>query len=200
MMRLYSALFARILSRNRDVYFLKVATLAVAFAASIVVILFSIHEFGYDTHHKDADHLFRVLANNTDEDYTGNRLSTTVPQPVLENLRDRFSDSVTLSRVKVLNNVTVIDQSNHSMNGQRLYAADPTIANIFSFDMAAGSLLNFSSSQNPVAIASTTAASRYFGDRSAVGETLRLTTFGDTLDVLVVAVFNDFPSQYPRRL
>lgn len=74
MMCLQSALFVRILSRNRDVYLLKVITLAVAFAASILVTLFSTHEFGYDTNHENADRVFRMLARNTDKDYAGNRI------------------------------------------------------------------------------------------------------------------------------
>jgi hypothetical protein len=87
MMRLYSALFIQILSRSTDdVYLLKVVTLAVAFYASIVVMLFSIHEFGYDTSHEDADDVFRVLAHNTDKDYTGNRLSAFIPNAVLKRI------------------------------------------------------------------------------------------------------------------
>ncbi len=108
MMCLQSALFVRILSRNRDVYLLKVITLAVAFAASILVTLFSTHEFGYDTNHENADRVFRMLARNTDKDYTGNRLSASIPKAILKRISEQFSDLVTISRVKALNKVTII--------------------------------------------------------------------------------------------
>jgi putative ABC transport system permease protein len=194
MMRLQSALFGRILSRNGDVYLLKVITLAIAFAASILVTLFSIHEFGYDTHHENADHVFRMLARNTDKDYTANRLSASIPKAVLKGISAQFGDSVIISRVKALNKVTIINHLNQPFYDQKIYAADSMIGSIFSFDIVGGSIGNFTGLHNVAAIASRRAASRYFGNKPVVGKTVRLTTFGDTLEVVVVAVFEDFPS------
>ncbi len=193
-MRLYSALFIRILFRSSDVYLLKVVTLGVAFYASIVVTLFSIHEFGYDTSHEDADDVFRVLTHNPDKDYTGNRLSASIPNAVLKCISNQFSDSGTISRIKALNKVTVINDQDQPAYDQKIYAADLTIDKIFSFDIVDGNIVNFAKSNEVVAITSSRSASRYFGNMSAVGKTIRLTTFGDTLTVPVVAVFDDFPS------
>ena len=152
MIRLYSALFIRILSRNSDVYLLKVFTLAVAFSASIVVTLFSINEFGYDAHLEDADNVFRVLARNTDKDYTGNRLSASIPKGVVKRISEQFGDSVTVSRIKALNKVTLIDSLDQPFYDQRIYAADSTIDNIFSFDIADGNIENFTESDEVVAM------------------------------------------------
>lgn len=193
-MRLYSALFIRILSRSSDVYLLKVVTLAVAFSASIVVALFSIHEFGYDTSHDNARDVFRVLAHNTDKDYTRNRLSASIPQEALKSVRDHFKDASTISRVKALKKITVVAAEDQPVYNQKIYAADSTIDRIFSFDITEGSIVDFTRSNKVVAITSRSAASRYFGNKYPIGETIRLTTFGDTLAVPVVAVFDDFPS------
>lgn len=190
MIRLFSALFFRIVSRSTDIYLLKVITLAVAFYACIVVTLFSIHEFGYDTSHKNADNIFRVLAHNTDLNYTGNRLSASIPNGFLYQLTNRG----TATRIKALNKVTVIDGRGQPIYDQKIYAADPTIDKVFSFDISDGSIDNFTRSGEVVAIASTRAVSRYFGEDHPVGKTIRLTTFGDTLIIPVVAVFDDFPS------
>ncbi|HTE32010.1 MAG TPA: ABC transporter permease [Chryseolinea sp.] len=194
MTRLHSRLFVRTLSRNGDVYLLKFVTLALAFATSILVILFSMHEFGYDTNYEDADHVFRMLARNTDKDYPGNRLSASIPKSVLKSVNNKFSDSIIVSRVKALNKVTVLSQSNQPVYDQIIYAADTTIDNIFSFEVADGSIHNFTQSHGAVAMLSSSTASQYFGDKPPVGKTIRLTTFGDTLSVVVVAVFHDFPS------
>jgi putative ABC transport system permease protein len=175
------------------VYFLKVVTLAVAFAASILVILFSIHEGEYDTHYKDPDRVFRLLARNTDKDYPGNRLSTLMPPGLLPGINNKFKDSIIISRVKALNDVSVT-ASGKSLYSQRIYAADATIDEIFSFETTDGNIDNFNESNGVVAILSRRLASQYFGENPPVGKTIRLTTFGDTLSVAVVAVFNDFPS------
>ncbi|HMJ67403.1 MAG TPA: ABC transporter permease [Cyclobacteriaceae bacterium] len=193
MTHLHSRLFVRVLSRNRDVYFLKLLILAVAFAASILVILFSIHEYGYDTHYKDPDRVFRILAHNTDKNYSGNRLSVSIPPDIVQSINKLLSDRVITSRVKALNNVSAII-SGSVFHNQRIYAADTTIHNIFSFEVTDGNIAHFTESHSPVAILSRSLASEYFGERTPLGKTIRLTTFGDTINVAVVAVFNDFPS------
>jgi putative ABC transport system permease protein len=193
MMHLYSSLFIRILSRSTDVYLLKVVTLAVAFYTGIVATLFSIYEFRYDAGYEDPDQVFRVLAHNTDKDYSGNRLSASMADTVLRRIANGVSSGDYVSRVKAMNKVTVINGHDQPVYDQKVYAADSTINRIFSFDVVDGDINSFTRSNEVVAIASRSAASRYFGDRYSAGKTIRLTTFGDTLTVPVVAVFNDFP-------
>ena len=192
-MNSHSRLFVRILSRNGDVYVLKVFTLAVAFATSLLLILFSIHEYGYDTHYNDPDRVFRLLARNTNKDYSGNRLSSAIPPGALQSISKKFSGSAIVSRVKVLKDVSVT-ASGRSFHNQIIHAADTTIDKILSLAIALGSIDKFNEGHGAVAMLSRSKASQYFGDKSAVGKTIRLTTFGDTLSVAVMAVFNDLPS------
>ena len=72
---IHSQLFLRIIAKNREVYFLKIVTLAIAFACSTLILLFTFHEFGHDKFHKDHRSIFRVLQKNSDVSYSGNRLS-----------------------------------------------------------------------------------------------------------------------------
>ena len=192
-MRLYSALFVRIFSRSSDVYILKIVTLAIAFSVGIVVTLFSINEFGYDTSHENAGDVFRLLAHNTDKNYTANRLSASIPDSVLRSISKEFRHSSAISRIKALKKVTVIADGNQPAYDQKIHAADSTVDKIFSFNIADGDIVNFKSSKEVVAIVSKSTALRYFGNKSAIGEIIRLTTFGDTLTVAVAAVFDDFP-------
>src|SRR5579872_975615 len=94
-------LFFRIVARNREVYFLKIATLAIAVACTTLIILFSINEFGYDRFHQNYKSLFRVLQKNNNESYGGNRLSNKIPPDVFTTLRSITSDSLIISRVKL---------------------------------------------------------------------------------------------------
>ena len=194
MMRFYSALFLRIVSGNADVYVLKIVTLAVAFYATIIVTLFSIHEFGYDTSHEAADHVFRVLAHNTDKNYTRNRFSASIPGAISKVIARQLGDTGTIARVKPLKKVTVITDEEQPAYDQKVYAADPTIDRIFSFKAVDGNIEAFTRSKQVVAIISRRTSSRYFKNDRAAGRAVRLATFGDTVTVPVVAVFEDFPS------
>ncbi|MGC3948145.1 MAG: ABC transporter permease [Chryseolinea sp.] len=176
-------------SRNNDVYVLKVVTLAIAFAAAILVMLFSIHEFGYDKHHDDPNTLFRLLIRNTNKNFSGNRLSAGISYRSFKTIRNKLTSGI-VARVKSLNglNITI---SGKSLDNQHFHTADPAIKDIFSFDVEEGTISDFNESSS--AIISRARSTQYFGNRSPLGQKIRLATFGDTITVVVVAMFKNFP-------
>src|SRR5687768_13725015 len=98
MFGLHSILFTRIMSRNPEVYILKIITLAIALASSVLIILLSLNEFGFDRFHHNPDKIFRVLKKNTDEQYRGNRLSIQIPTSIFTQLKDNsYKDSLVVS-------------------------------------------------------------------------------------------------------
>jgi len=191
MTRLQSRLFLRTLSRNNDVYVLKVVTLAIAFATGILVTLFSIHEFGFDRHHKDPDALFRVLTRNTNKDHTGNRLSAFISSHSFRTIQRKQVKSA-IARVKALHGLKVL-ASGRTFDNQHIHVTDTNIDNVFSFEVEEGGFRKFKETGSPVAVISRNRAAQYFGDRSPMGDTIRLTTYGDTVSFVVVGVYKDFP-------
>src|SRR5687768_11155956 len=100
MIDLHAKLFARLMSRNRQVYFLKIITLAIAFSSSILIIFFSLNEFGYDRFHTNPHEVFRMLEKNTDDQYTRNRLSAKIPPKAYRQVLSKaHGDSLVVSRV-----------------------------------------------------------------------------------------------------
>src|SRR5687767_3842802 len=116
-----SRLFLRIINKNREIYFLKILILAVAFACSTLIILFSLNEFGYDEFHHDANSIFRVLQRNNNESFSGNRLSVSIPPTIFNSLKSK-SDSLILSQVKILKEVSVFTKQGVSHH-QKVHAA-----------------------------------------------------------------------------
>jgi putative ABC transport system permease protein len=189
-----SRLFARLISKNREPYALKILTLATAFASSVLIILFSLHEFGFDKFYHEPETVFRVVQKNTDEHYSGNRLSVKIPPEIINHLnRDAYKDSLQIARVKIMNAVTVV-VNNKAFADQKIHAADADIINIFSFKIIDGHDEDFNASKEIVAMLSARAAEHYTGTIHATGKKLKLNTFGGTIIVRVVAVFNTFPS------
>jgi putative ABC transport system permease protein len=193
MINLHFKLFARLIWQNREIYLLKIVTLAVAFAAAILIALFALQEFEYDTFHKNSAQVFRMLQKNTDEAYRRNRFSCKIPSGIFEQLESkRFNDSLIVTRVKSMKEVTVV-ANNLARHDQKVHACDPTIISVFSFDVLSGSTAQFNSSSGPVAMLSERAAVQYFGSSSSAGKVLGLYTYGDTVELRIVAVFKDFP-------
>ena len=183
-------LFFRLILKNREIYLLKILSLAIAFACSTLVTLFSINEFGYDRFHREANQVFRILQRNDNPAYEWNRLSARIPAHEY-NTWNVSSDSLLLARVKILKNVSLATDAKLSRE-QTIHAVDPSLTNIFSFQVVNGSETEFGSNANNAMISSSAAFS-WFGTMQANGKSMSLFTAGDTLEVNVVAVFKDFP-------
>jgi len=184
-------LFVRIVSRTREIYLLKIITLAAAFASSTIVILFSLTEFGYDRFHHDANSVFRVLKKNTSERHNGNRLSTKIPIGIYKRLSSLSSDSLVVSRLQIMNGLTVSGDQKTVYLGN-IHAADPGITDVFSFDIVDGSIRDFRR-KHQQAMLSSSAARLLFGTIKANGKEFSVYSVDDTLRFQVSAVYDDFP-------
>jgi putative ABC transport system permease protein len=187
----HALLFFRIIVKSREVYCLKIVTLAIAFACSMLILLFTFHEFGYDRFHEDYNSTFRILQRNNNGLYSGNRLSNKVSSGVFTYLKTVSNDSLITSRVKLMRNVNVL-AGNLSFDDFNFYVADPEITDIFSFELLDGSVDEFHGKERTVMLSSSRAR-KFFGTNQSKGKKLKIFTLGDSLLFTVAAVYKDFP-------
>ncbi|HEY0743463.1 MAG TPA: ABC transporter permease, partial [Chryseosolibacter sp.] len=186
-------LFRRIIARNPSVYVLKIISLAIAFASSSLVILFSLHEFGYDRFHEDAANVFRTVKRNNAETFNGNRYSNKISRDQFHRFDSLLTDSVSLARVTIMNDL-VAKAGNAVVSGERIYAADARITAILSFNIVEGSADDFGKGGQRALIAQSQ-AEKLFGSTQVGGKHVWIiSSNGDSIDVTVAAVFKDFPS------
>ncbi len=182
-------LFYRIALKNREVYFLKIITLAVAFGSSVLILLFSINEFGFDRFHKESDHIFRVLQRNNAENFSGIRLSNQVPAELYPQLAQ--DPSITVARVKTMNQqVAIADQT--IFRDITVHATDPLLLRVFSFDFSEGDQKQFSEGDDVVFLSQSIADKLLGAD--PIDQQLKLCVWNDTITMRVAAVFKDFPA------
>jgi putative ABC transport system permease protein len=185
-------LFRRIIARNPKVYALKIISLALAFASSSLIILFSLNEFGYDRFHENEKHIFRVIKRNTNDEYNGNRYSTQIAANQFDVVNSLSSDSVEVARVTIMNGITLKTTTN-LLESKKIHAADPALTRIFTFDITDGVIQKFQKDSNG-ALVSESLATRLFGSAAIEGKHVALiSASGDSIDVKVAAVFKDFP-------
>lgn len=184
-------LFFRLICKNWEVYSLKIFTLAIAFACSIIIVLFSLNEFSFDRFHQQANAVVRVLQRNESETFTGNRLTISIPYNVYMRLHFHLKDSMTVSRVKALDQLSIHTEE-QSFNKVLLHASDAEITEIFSFYAIDGSLNEFNNKEQ-TALLSASASLRYFGTLNAAGKKLKISSLEDTVMFSVAAVFKDYP-------
>jgi len=190
---LQGRLFLRIITRNREAYGLKLVSLAIAFATSTLILLFSLHEFGYDRFHRHYRSIFRILKKDSREDHNGNRYSNRIPPQIVASLQSQAKDgALVVARVKGMSAITVNTDAK-VIAEQKFFAADPALCDIFSFTFLNGSAAAFQSQQRTVML-SATAAREYFGTVDVQGKVIKLAAVNDTIDFLVAAVYDDFPA------
>ena len=188
---LQSRLFFRLISRNREIYLLKIITLAIGFACTTLVALFSLNEFGYDRFHNHSESIVRVIRRSSVETISGNRLSNRIPSNVLSAWRSLSVEELSLARVKVMDEVQITTGKGEHRH-QKVHAADGGIISIFSFAVVDGSLAEFNAPKRSVLL-STTASNLYFGTVRSAGREITFSWQEDTVSFTVAAVFSDFP-------
>lgn len=191
MTSLQSRLFYRLISRNREIYSLKIITLAIALACTTIISLFSLNEFGYDRFHDQSGSIVRIIRRSAGETVSGNRLSNRIPSKVLNAWQSDTTGALFLARVKIMNELNII-AGQHDHRDQKVHAAAAMIPDIFSFSVLDGSLADFRK-ESRVAMLSRTASEEYFGTARAAGKELSLSSRGQTVSYIVAAVFEDFP-------
>lgn len=178
-------LFLRLILRNLEIYLLKIVTLAIAFAALVLVTVFSMNEFGYDRFHEHSENIFRIIERSETESIGRNKYSSKIS----DNIYASLDDDHTLSRVKVLNEVSIMT-TDKTINNQQVHAADADIINIFSFNIIHGKAEAFNDTS---ILLSSSAAKSYFGSTDVIGKEVSLFTYSDTLKLNVAAVYQPFP-------
>jgi putative ABC transport system permease protein len=179
----------RIALRNfrKDRWFslLNVLGLTIGITFSLFLIFYIVDELGYDKHHEKHKHIYRINANLQepsrafDVATTQQTLGPTVKKdfPEVEEMTRLFSRERTLFK-----------QGENNYYETKLYYADSTIFNVFSFNFAEGSAKNALNKPNTVVLSKST-AKKYFGNTPAVGKTIKT-----VYDVYTVtAVFEDQP-------
>lgn len=186
-------LFRRIIARNPKVYALKILSLALAFASSSLVILFSLHEFGYDRFHDDHSNIFRVIKRNNTDDYNGNRYSAKIAIEQFKMLNSLPGDSLKVARVIIMNGVHLKGPEKF-LESEKIHAADANITGIFTFEIIHGAIERFQNDRQS-ALISASFAQRLVGSTDIAGMHVKLTTGdGDSVSVKIAAVFQDFPA------
>ncbi len=182
-------LILRLISRNLEIYFLKIITLSIACAALVMVSTFSLNEFGYDRFHQEAEDIFRVIEKKSTETYGRNKYASKISTEIIEELSK--SDEFLLSKTKVLNELNIIT-SERTWYDQKLHTADENISEVFTFSIIDGSINSFNTTERSVLL-SEKSANEYFSTSKASGETLSLYTYNDTIHFRVAAVYETFP-------
>lgn len=173
MLRNYLKIAIRNLLKNKATTAINILGLAVGLACCLLILLFVQDELQYDQYHSKSERIYRVVKDFVDSE--GSRLpDATTPPALAPALVAEIPEVENAVRIfPNWNNQVLIDRGDQQFYESTFCTADTSLFEIFDFKLVEGTLDNALKSEGHIVI-SEKAATKYFGDKTALGETLNI--------------------------
>ncbi len=180
---------------------LNLSCLTVGVAGALLVLLYIDFELNYDSIHSKADRVFCITTTSIkthERDIVAGWQNT--PAPLGPTIKEEYSGVEAYTRIFqfwVSENIRLINGERAFLESD-VYAADPTIFNVFSYELNTGSPKDALQGPNKI-ILSQSLAKRLFGDVEAVGKIIKtnlaheIPNTNSEYSLLVTGVFKDLP-------
>jgi len=184
MIKNYLKIAYRNLWKNKVTSFINITGLAIGMTASILILLWVQNELNFDRFHTDADKIYRLTTNIK----ANNWIWENTPLLLADAAKKEIPEIEETARLYTYNQ-PVFNINNKLTYEKNCAYVDGSWFKLFHYDVLAGNVASFG--QNPYSILiSATVAKKYFGNRSAIGSSIRI----DSLNYQVKAVVSDAPA------
>jgi putative ABC transport system permease protein len=160
----------RILISQRFYSIINIAGLSIGITACILVTLYIEHDLSYDRYHKNAENIYRIEFNYSQEGTTSRSAQT---QALLgPTLKNEYPEIKKLSRIYFSDRslVKAGDKNNYE---DRISYADSDFFEIFSYQAVAGDITEFLKKPNTIILTEST-VEKYFGKENPLGKIIEV--------------------------
>jgi putative ABC transport system permease protein len=174
--------------RNQKVFsFINITGLAIGLACSILIYIFISYELSFDKYHTKASRIYRVISQSKHPD--GIDYNSSTQFPFGRSFRNDYQDLGIVSQLFYFNESQVsVDKTIYKQ--KNIIFAEPQFLEIFNFNFILGEP-NFALSDPNSVILSNKVAKKYFGDKSPLGEVIKLS---NKIELIVNGVIEDPPT------
>ena len=187
MIKNYVKIAYRNLVRNKIFSFINISGLAFGMAACILISLYIFDELSYDRYHENVDRIYRVSREFLNEDGATNLHLGQVAAPFGPLMANDF-EGIIEKTVRLLPSYgSLMSYEDIHLEQDGVFFAEPTVFDIFSFDLIKGEKGSVLNEPNSIVI-SESFAEIYFKDIDPMGKTIR---YEDMVDLKVTGVVKD---------
>ncbi len=166
--------------KHRSHTMLNIAGLAIGLTACLLTLLYIKDEMAYDTHHVNAERVFRVIDGN----------NARTPGAVAVSLNRYFSEVAATVRMRATRAIWLMQHGDRAFYEDEVYWTEPTLFDVFTIPLLKGNPDTALEGDNK-AVISESMARKYFGDQDPLGQVLRA---DKTFSFTVTGVMADFPT------
>ncbi len=177
----------RNIKKHKGYSFINIVGIAVGIACSMIVLLYVSDELSYDKHHKNADRIYRVRVRYT----LDGKISTDTtysPELLASTLKNEFPEIEAAARFTNYG-FPVFRYRDKVFSEEKVFRADNSIFDIFSFEFISGDPKEALIDQNSIVLTQSS-AKKYFGKENPIG---RVINADKRRDLTVTAVIKDIP-------
>ncbi len=186
MLQNYLTIALRNFRRQPGYTFLNIFGLTVGIAATLFILLYITEETRFDTHHENADRIYRISSDITEPD---DQFKWATTQDALApTLKQDYPEVEEYVRF-IENGRTQLDYKDRLFFEEKVFIVDSTVCDVFTFNFIKGDQSTALNEPNSIAL-NRSAAERIFGESDPLGEILK-TPSGR--EYKVTGVYEDMP-------
>ncbi len=187
MLKNYFKIALRQIKQQKGYSFINISGLAIGVACCLLILLWVQDELSYDRFHENADHIYRVI-----KIWRKGEIAhyATTPAPLAQALKEEFSEISNSARFNPAGQMIVAHSKTTFYDNNGAYA-DPSYFELFDFPFAKGDPKTALSNPSSIVITENM-ADKYFGNKEAIGKTLRI---NNQYDFLITGIIKNIPRQ-----
>jgi len=186
----YLKITFRNLKRHKGYSLINIAGLSVGMACFMLILLFAMYEFSYESHHENADRIYRV---NVEQHLTDRVFrAQTSPVPLAETLYNEIPEVIQFARFQSLNTFIVRHEEQRYYENDVVFT-DQGALGMFTFPLLEGDR-NTALQEPNTAVLTEEMAIKYFGSHDPIGKSLAVeNNLIGIMSVMVTGVMRDHP-------
>lgn len=188
MLKNYLKIGLRNLHKQKGYSVINITGLATGIACCLLIFLYVKDELTYDSYHGKKDRIYRIISSF---DFSGSSMTAGATNFTEAEAYAAEIPEVA-SFVRLENDAAIVKQGDSYVQQQNLVYADPTLFEIFDFDLVAGNFDGVLTDLNEVVITDEMAL-KYFGQTDVVGQRLTMNVGEAFEEFLIKAVIKDHP-------
>jgi putative ABC transport system permease protein len=171
MIRNYWLVSKRLILKNKLYAGINIFGLAIGIACSLVLLAYVTNELSFDGFHQNKENIYRLLVTTKSQE--GESTTAIMTAGIAPTIKEDFPEVVDYARFSYPTNGFLLSDQNKKVRVNNLVYADPSIFNIFSFNLIKGDAS--SSLASPYSVLLTPAiAKSVFGDENPIGKSIDL--------------------------
>lgn len=174
----------RSIVKNKGTSFINITGLSVGITAAVLIFLWVQNEVTFDNYHSDADNIYRVTTNLTENGWVWE----TSPLLLADAIKKEVPGIDNTARL-FDGNMPVFNINNNLSYEKKCAYVDDSWFNIFHYEFIEGNAAAFAKDANSI-ILTASDAKKYFGSRQVLGTIIRV----DSMNLIVKGVIKDAPA------